>query len=464
MAEIVILGAGLTGLSTAYHLEKNGFFDYVLFEQCQRPGGLAKSERYSGFTFDYTGHFLHLTTEYGRQMVDNILGLDGCQLHERRAAIFSHGRYIPYPFQAHLNGLPSSVIIDCIEGFIKRKKNGSPATFYTWVLKHFGKGLAEHFFVPYNEKLFDYPAKKLHHSWTGRFVPQVTLASLLQGALEGQTQKMGYNSSFYYPRYSGIEVLPATMVKGLGNSIMTNHTAVNIDPIGKKITFSNGKSERYRLLVSTIPLDALLTCVRPWAATLVHHAQKKLLCTSVLSVNLGLATRVSDSHWVYYPERQFPFYRVGFWHNVSQALVPDHASALFAEVGFRRSADYSIQRVTDTTVTALAKLFRFSSNDIVLHKNLLLDHAYVIYDAWRERNIQGLLDYLRCMSIYSIGRYGAWKYASMEEALLDGRDVSDKILKALKYPKIDRAGRLGKKGLEGIRKSNVKGVVDEADI
>ncbi len=59
VAKVVILGAGLTGLSAAYHFEKSGFFDYSIFEKCNRVGGLLKTHQESGYTFDHTGHFLH---------------------------------------------------------------------------------------------------------------------------------------------------------------------------------------------------------------------------------------------------------------------------------------------------------------------------------------------------------------------------------------------------------------------
>ena len=33
MAKIIIIGAGLTGLSTAYHLEQAGYYDFQIFEK-----------------------------------------------------------------------------------------------------------------------------------------------------------------------------------------------------------------------------------------------------------------------------------------------------------------------------------------------------------------------------------------------------------------------------------------------
>ena len=44
MGSIVILGGGLAGLSTAWHLKKAGYDNYHLFEKESRVGGLTRSE------------------------------------------------------------------------------------------------------------------------------------------------------------------------------------------------------------------------------------------------------------------------------------------------------------------------------------------------------------------------------------------------------------------------------------
>ncbi|MBM4035551.1 MAG: FAD-dependent oxidoreductase, partial [Planctomycetes bacterium] len=71
---IVILGAGLAGLSTAYHLRRGGRRDVALHEREERPGGLCRSETRDGFTFDHTGHFLHLRTPKVERLLSRWLG------------------------------------------------------------------------------------------------------------------------------------------------------------------------------------------------------------------------------------------------------------------------------------------------------------------------------------------------------------------------------------------------------
>ena len=66
MEKIVILGGGLAGLSSAWHLENVGYNDYQLFEMESRVGGLARSEEVDGFTFDYTGQPIQVSHIYLR--------------------------------------------------------------------------------------------------------------------------------------------------------------------------------------------------------------------------------------------------------------------------------------------------------------------------------------------------------------------------------------------------------------
>ena len=48
------MGAGLAGLSTAWHLQKKGI-DCRIFEKEPEVGGLCRSRRFDGFIFDYSG-------------------------------------------------------------------------------------------------------------------------------------------------------------------------------------------------------------------------------------------------------------------------------------------------------------------------------------------------------------------------------------------------------------------------
>src|SRR2546425_13334703 len=98
---VVVLGAGLTGLSAAYHLGAPS----LVIEREREVGGLARTHTEEGFTFDCTGHLLHLREARVVALVDALLPRAFAR-HERRALVFSKGGLTPYPVRGNLHGLP----------------------------------------------------------------------------------------------------------------------------------------------------------------------------------------------------------------------------------------------------------------------------------------------------------------------------------------------------------------------
>ena len=436
MAEVVIIGAGLTGLSVAYHLEQHGFFDYELFEKNERAGGLLCSEQCQGFTFDYTGHLLHVNDPYFKNFLQKVADLDKkFDFVQRKTGIFSHHVLTDYPFQMHLHGLPVEVIAECIEGFVRRATHiKNPQSFYDWVLKYFGAGIGKHFFFPYNTKLLACNLKKVHPSWTGRFVPSTSLHMLVQGALGGVASGVGYNSSFYYPLQGGIEFLIKKIQLQLQKKTSVNASVCGIDPVRKIVYLEDGRQESYRYLVSTMPLNEFLKKVKTTQKTL-HRAAEKLLCTSVLNINLGFSKKHDNPmHWIYFPEKKDAFYRLGFWNNISASSVPGGKSAVYIELSGlnkKNSLSGAMMRNAEKAITETLSYLGLDEHDVSIRKDLFLPHAYVIYDQWRQRTIDLLLKTLTDMDIYSVGRYGAWKYASMQESVLDGQVVANNLMSGL---------------------------------
>lgn len=432
MAEIVIIGAGLTGLSSAYHLEKQNFFDYKIFEKNDRAGGLLQSLQQDGFTFDHTGHLLHINDNYFRSFLYNIATPEDFSLIERKASIFSHNIFSDYPFQINLHGLPTNVAVECIEGYTQRAQHiKKPKTFHEWVLKHFGKGFGKHFFFPYNSKILSYDLKKVHASQTGRFVPSTSLEAIIKGTIEKKPPAgIGYNSSFYYPKQGGIEFVIKQLCKSISSPISSGHTVSHIDAKSKIIYFENGHKEHYHHLITTMPLNQLLAKLSSSSRTPLHQAESKLLHNAVMNINLGFSVdTLSALHWIYFPEKAFPFYRMGFWHNLCPSSVPVGKTAVYGELSYLPSktpfkkAYQHAQRSVNQMLTFLG----LSQSNIVTERILHIDHAYVIYNDWREKNVPKIHAQLNEWGIHSIGRYGEWKYSSMQEAVLDGKLIAQTL-------------------------------------
>lgn len=430
MAKVVIIGAGLTGLSAAYHLEKNGFFDFELFEKEDEVGGLCRSKFQDGFTFDYTGHLLHINDQYFGKLVEDIVGINNFEQINRRSYIYSKDTYTHYPFQVNLKGLPSYVITECIEQFVQRPKINCPKNFYQWVQTHFGEGLGKHFFFPFQNKIFDYNIKKITPLWTGRFVPQTSLKQMIEGAIKDpDNQHIGYNSSFYYPKDGGIQFWVNKLATQIKTPIKTGFAAQKIDLKNKTIKFDNGHIEKYQTLINTAPLDIFLKFCKESSDSSLQKAIPKLLANSVVNFNLGInRENLSDKHWIYFPEEKYPFYRMGFPHNFAKSAAPKNCSSLYGEFSFTNKPKHIVEQRLKESLKQAKEVLQISDADILTECIIHIKHAYVIYNQWRDTNISKIHAQFNKQAVHSIGRYGEWKYSSMQEAVLDGKKVVDQIL------------------------------------
>jgi protoporphyrinogen oxidase len=426
----LILGGGMSGLSCAYHLKD----DYLLVEKSDEPGGLSRSIKQDGFVFDHTGHLLHLRNPYTLKLIPELLG-DNLVLNQRRAWIYSHGAYTRYPYQANLYGLPKKVIEDCLKGLIEAQlqarqapSSSEPESLQSWVLRTFGKGFAKHFFFPYNEKLWTVPPDVLTAEWVAPFVPKPSVQEAVNGAFSDQTKKYGYNASFYYPKEGGIQALAFAFAKGL-KDIRLNTSVNSIDLARKEAFLSTRETVSYDFLVNTTPLVHFLGM----AAALppqIEASVRTLRWSSVYDINLGVKRpRISDKHWIYFPERKYRFYRVGFPMNFTAHMTPPGCSSMYVEIAYVPGQPFNEAGAMKEAIRGLLDCGLLRSEEEIVTRSLIhIPVAYVTYDRNRTRSTEALLKFLASNRVYSIGRFGGWKYSYMEEAILEGKGTAETII------------------------------------
>jgi protoporphyrinogen oxidase len=429
VTDIVILGGGLAGLSVAYHLRKK----YQLFEKEERVGGLCRSHQVRGFTFDYTGHLLHFRSAYAKDFAYRLLG-NNIKAHNRRAWIFSKNVFTRYPFQANTYGLPPEVIAECLLGFIESIKKSTslpPANnFKEWILQQFGSGIARHFMLPYNRKLWTIPLEAISLDWLKSFVPRPSITEVIKGALTARHSSLGYNVKFYYPKQGGIESLIKAIKSNLRNTF-TNHEAKKIDLDAKRIYFCNGEKANYTKLVSTIPLPELIAISSPIPDDVKKAAEKLKYC-SVYNLNLGLkGKRHGDKHWIYFPEKDIVFYRVGFNSSFCPKTAPPGQSAIYVEVSYSAAKPLNKKKIRERIRADLIKVGIINRlSDIVAELPLDIKYGYVIFDHQRKKRVETIQSFLNSQNICTLGRFGSWSYQTMEDAILAGSNVAQSINKA----------------------------------
>ncbi len=410
----IIAGAGLAGLSAARALPG---VPLRVLEAEREPGGLCRSISHDGYTFDYSGHLLHLGGE-DLAAVERILG-GPLPVFRRRARIRLMGRDVEYPFQAHVGALPPDLRDECLAGFESAARGDvDRSSFASWSRTVFGEGITRLFMRPYNEKLLLSRLEDLSADGV-QYVPRPKIEEVRAGARGGHVEGIGYNAVFRYPAAGGIGVLPAALARGL--EIETGAPLSSWNASRREVC-AGGRVSAYRALLSSIPLPALVARAED-APPEIRAAANDLKAVGVLCLNLGVRTATSDAHWIYFPEPDVSFFRVGFYHNFCPAAAPPGRSALYVEISYRRREDLPpdirTRAIRDLVSTGIVR----DAGDVETCHEAWIDAAYALHTPRRTAALGVIRPWLSDAGVTLIGRYGRWGYISMTEALREGRET-----------------------------------------
>ncbi len=416
---IAVLGAGLTGMSAAYHLER-ARVPHRIFERRAAPGGHVITREDSGYRFDLTGHLLHLRDADLRSLALSWIGDDWIDV-QRRSMIWSNGTYTRYPFQANTFGLPPAVAYECLHGFLQAhyaKDRPPPQSFEEFCLQSFGEGISRHFMIPYNTRLWGVHPSEITADWCARFVPLPKLEDVLAGAVGLNDRELGYNVKFVYPRL-GIGALSDGLARAVPQ-IELSRAPRAIDWQRRELVFED-ETVRYQALVSTAPLSVLLGLCTDLPAP-IAAAAARLRCTHLYYLDVALNGPCQKPlHWVYVPEARYPFYRVGCYSNFSSAMAPPGKANLYVELADRGEPD--LAALLPEVATALVEMGLIDVPEAVRFARLRrIDYAYVVFDHAYFASLETIRPFLAEAGIVSTGRYGGWNYSAMEDALRFGRD------------------------------------------
>ncbi|MFH1504114.1 MAG: FAD-dependent oxidoreductase [Candidatus Omnitrophota bacterium] len=426
---ILILGGGLAGLSAAYFLKEKGI-EAPVFEKEKECGGLCRSIKKDGFTFDFSGHLLHFRDSQNLALVKKLLK-GNLVKHKRKAQVYAFNKFIPYPFQASLSYLPKEIGKRCFDEFIEAQDSSrvcfNGESFFEWVNKKFGTGIADYFMVPYNDKFWNTSSKKLQFSWAERFIAVPSVKDMVKSYKGGKLEDLGYNSYFWYPKTGGIEELIKAFCRK-NKSINLGFEVKSIDLKNKVVEFKNKVKEKFDLLISTIPLPELSKIIKSLPDK-IKADFKKLRWVSIYNLNLGLEGNVcSQRHWIYFPQKDISFFRTGFFHNFSSALAPAEKSSLYAEVSYSKNKPIDKKNITSRIIQHLKKTGILSKGIKVCVKQANdIKYGYPIYDHNYQKARDKLISYLADNNIISRGRFGNWRYFSMEDVIIEAKQTTDNV-------------------------------------
>ncbi len=419
-----ILGGGLTGVTLARLLQDLGD-EVTVLEREERIGGLCRSKTEAGFTFDIGGS--HIMFSRDADVLSFMLStLAGNTDHRRRnTRILYKGRYIKYPFENGLYQLPAEDRFFCINEFIKnliaveKGEIPPPANFAEWITHTFGRGIAECYMIPYNEKIWNYPADRMSHHWVEGRVPRPPVEDIIKSAIGIETEGYAHQATFSYPVKGGIEALVRGIAEPVLHAIRTGFSVTSIREEDGGFAVSDGRETIHAdRLISTIPLQNLLPCLLDVPEE-VQTACDSLRYNSLCSVFIGLAGEVPDISWLYVPDEATGlFNRVSFPSNYSTEVTPPGHSSILAEITYNDGD--AISRMTDAdiiehTVASLITADLIPSRDRIVHTDIeRVRFAYVVYDIDYQKNIAIVREFCRECGIDLVGRFSQFEYLNMD--------------------------------------------------
>jgi protoporphyrinogen oxidase len=431
--QIVILGAGPTGLGAAYRLSELDRRDWEVFERFDHVGGLAASYRDPhGFIWDHGGHVMFSHYRYFDDLVEKMLRGDYDQ-HMREAWVWILGRFVPYPFQNNIHRLPKQAFLDCVMGIVEAQQKALPrANFAQWITAIFGDGIASHFMLPYNFKVWAHPLQMMDTQWQGDRVPSVDVRRILQNFLDDRDDVgWGPNNKFKFPLL-GTGMLYERIAETLPKAVNFGKQAISIDVQRRNVAFSDGTFASYDQLLSTMPLTELIARITD-CPDVVREAVGHLHHTEGFFVGIGVADSCPSSKcWMYFPENDTPFYRVTYLSNYSPMVTPGPGHfSLLAEISSSPYKRAYAADVVEQTIRGMVRCGLLTQDQaehrIVSSQLLQVPFSYPVPTIGRDDALGIIQTWLMQRGIYSRGRFGAWRYeiGNTDHSVMQGVEVAD---------------------------------------
>ncbi len=433
---IVLIGAGPTGLAAGYRLQELGHDDWVILEANDYVGGLATSFRdEAGFTYDIGGHVMFSHYPYWDALVEKLMGADYTELN-REAWVWMEGRFVPYPFQNNLRSLEPQTVLECVLGLIEAQRRAhSPSNFREWVDAVFGAGIAEHFMIPYNFKVWATPPQLMNYVWIGERVSVVDVEAVLRNVILGEDQRSwGPNNTFRYPLRGGTGFLYESLRTFVEGNLHLANPVRLVDPRRRTVTTADGRRWPYDALLSTMPLNHLVSAM-PDVPEPVRGAAGQLAWSGSHIVGVGVDRPAgSTKNWIYFPEPDVPFYRVTYLSNYSPYITPRPDQTLFlTETSYSPHKPEDETTIVQRVIDGLVHCGLMDESDrsrIVTTWVCSPTMSYPVPTVGRDAALGTIQPWLRAHDIWSRGRFGAWLYeiGNMDHSAMQGVEFVDHVL------------------------------------
>ena len=458
---IVVLGAGITGLTAAWKLSTHFHDRVVLLEKEPTVGGLAATFRNNGFAFDVGSHRLHEGCDPEvDQLVKDLCGPD-LLTRRRRGLIYLQDRPLRYPptafdiLFAFGPGDGCRFILDFLAARLRRLVHSrEPDNFEDFTTLAVGKSLYHRFYEPYAVKLYGMKPRQIAKEPAVHRVRKFAFSTIYRDL---KKKLLGQETTYLYPT-QGIGQLAQSLERRFrenGGRLLfvpaVQELVSGDDRAIKAVCYRTaaGALERLEtdLVVSTIPLDAVHSLLR-LRADGAAPPPFDLRWRGLRLLYLVTQDKVPSEHETFYfPEGHIPFGRVSELGKYSPALNQQgERSVLTIEIpcsvndGTWDMPDAPLADLCVQELQRLGLLGRPLRAEVEFFSRKV-GHVYPVHDLnWRKRfdRIYGRLNSMR--NLYMIGRTALFLHCNIDHCMV----------MALRLAKYLADGNEDKSGWEGV--------------
>jgi protoporphyrinogen oxidase len=457
---IVILGAGLSGLSASYHL---GHERCILLERNAHAFGHIASQQREGFSWDIGPHVSFTKNDYVKTLFERCVA-GGFENLEVNVGNYFKGHWIDHPAQTALHQVPQPERDACLASFLQtRALPGAdlPATasdYQQWLERAFGPVFASTFSAAYTRKYWTRPPCDLTTEWIGGRVLYPDRDDVTRGAAGPLNRPTHYITRVRYPKHGGYQSFAAGLRRG--SRIRHGADVSAVDLKQREVWLLDGSRIEFDRLVNTLPLPVFIGACRD-VPSRVAEAARHLSCTQLLLVNVAAPHESPrPEHWLYVYDEDKLSTRINFTEKLSQNNAPKGWTGVQTEVYFSRHRplpatpqEVAARVEEELVMMGLVDPSRFPAGT-KSHRHLhLAPWANVVFDhdtapaldtiwGWLETHgLQREPDDLHPLTDWSVppatregdatlfmaGRFGQWKYYWTDDCVLRGKRISEVI-------------------------------------
>ena len=413
MSNIAIIGAGISGLSTARILKQRNN-QVTVYEKESQPGGLIRCKIVEGSLFHICGG--HVFNSKRKDVLEWFWNqfdqeVEFSKADRKSVVFFDEEKRIPYPIENHMYLLDA----DIQKAFIKDLLNISVASkdtfenFEDFLQNRFGLTLYSLYFKPYNKKIWRRDLNNVPISWLEGKLPMPTVEDMIYNNMNHIEEKQFVHSTFWYEKYRGSQFIADRLAESLD---------IHYDSDIQEIVYENQKwmvnGTEYDLVVFCGNIKELPTIVKNFnwepfeknISNLEFHGTTSVFCEIT----------PNPYSWIYLPNNDYEAHRIICTGNFAESN--NGPRKMTATIEFTDA-------ISEKAIKENLRRIPLQPQYITHHYN---QYTYPIQDCNTREMIKALKEVMKKYGFYFTGRFADWEYYNMDVAIGAAMDTCKNIL------------------------------------